>query len=154
MHSLPPARIRRPRRLASVLPAASLGQFMVVLDIMVVNVALPRVRADLGFAPAALPWVTNAYTLTFGGFLLPGGRLADLLGQRRALLSGLAVFGLSSLAGGLAPTLAFCSQHARAPAPPSVAPGRRASRPRRCMPATPRARDRAASRHRDSAGVA
>ena len=103
MHSLPPARIRRPRRLASVLPAASLGQFMVVLDIMVVNVALPRVRADLGFAPAALPWVTNAYTLTFGGFLLPGGRLADLLGQRRALLSGLAVFGLSSLAGGLAP---------------------------------------------------
>ena len=99
MHSLPPARIRRPRRLASVLPAASLGQFMVVLDIMVVNVALPRVRADLGFAPAALPWVTNAYTLTFGGFLLPGGRLADLLGQRRALLSGLAVFGLSSLAG-------------------------------------------------------
>ena len=85
-------------RSPSVLPVAAIGVFMVVLDAMVINVALPTVRVDLGFSPGALPWVANAYILTFGGLLLLGGRLADLLGERRALLTGLAVFCVASLA--------------------------------------------------------
>jgi hypothetical protein len=65
-------------------------------------VALPRVRADLGFTPAGLSWVMNAYTLVFGGLLLLGGRLGDLVGRRRVFLAGVAVFTVASLAGGLA----------------------------------------------------
>ena len=85
-----------------VLVVVCLCQLMVVLDMTVVNVALPSIRHDLGFHTADLQWVVNAYTLTFGGLLLLGGRLADLFGQRRTALVGLAVFGLTSLAGGLA----------------------------------------------------
>ncbi|NED91738.1 MFS transporter, partial [Streptomyces sp. SID11233] len=77
-------------------------QFMVALDMSVVNVALPDMRADLGFTPQGLLWVVNAYALAFGGLLMLGGRLADLLGSRPVLIGGLALFGAASLAGGLA----------------------------------------------------
>lgn len=78
------------------------AQFMVVLDISVVNVALPSIEHGLGFTPARLQWVVNAYALPYAGFLLLGGRLADLLGHRRVFLAGLALFTVASLAGGLA----------------------------------------------------
>jgi EmrB/QacA subfamily drug resistance transporter len=80
------------------------AQFMVVLDSAIVNVALPTIGEALDFSESSLPWVVNAYVLTFGGFLLLGGRLADLLGRRRILLFGLGLFALASLAGGLAST--------------------------------------------------
>ncbi len=79
-------------------------QLMLILDMTVVNVALPDIRTGLGFTPSALSWVLNAYTLTFGGLLLLGGRLGDVFGRRRTFMSGLALFTLASLAGGLAPT--------------------------------------------------
>jgi EmrB/QacA subfamily drug resistance transporter len=80
----------------------SLAQFMVVLDVTVVNVALPSIGADLAFAPDDLQWVVTAYVLMTGGLLLLGGRMADLLGRRRMFLTGLAVFTAASLASGLA----------------------------------------------------
>src|SRR6476660_1311060 len=80
----------------------SVVQFMVVLDIAIVNVALPSIQADLGFSQENLQWVISAYALVFGGFLLLGGRLADLLGRRRVFLAGLVIFTLSSLLSGLA----------------------------------------------------
>jgi len=79
-----------------------LGVLMIVLDSTIVNVALPSIREDLGFTETGLVWVVNAYLLTFGGFLLLGGRLGDLLGHRRVFLAGLAVFTLASAACGLA----------------------------------------------------
>ena len=75
---------------------------MVVLDVSVVNVALPAMRTSLGFDAEGLQWVVNAYTLAFAGFLLLGGRAADLFGRRRMFLVGLAIFGVASLVGGLA----------------------------------------------------
>jgi EmrB/QacA subfamily drug resistance transporter len=78
------------------------AQFMVVLDISIVNVALPSIQHSLGFTEASLQWVVTAYSLTFGGLLLLGGRLADLFGRRRIFLVGLAVFTVSSLLGGFA----------------------------------------------------
>src|ERR1700757_1261354 len=81
-----------------------LGSLMIVLDSTIVNVALPSIRADLGFNETSLVWVVNAYLLTFGGFLLLGGRLGDLFGHRRLFLSGVAFFTLASLACGLAGT--------------------------------------------------
>jgi EmrB/QacA subfamily drug resistance transporter len=75
---------------------------MVILDVSVVNVALPSIKADLGFSGADLQWVVNAYTLTFGGFLLLGGRAADLLGRGRVFAMGLLLFAGASLVGGLA----------------------------------------------------
>ncbi|MBT0772338.1 MFS transporter [Kineosporia sp. J2-2] len=86
----------------STLAVLALAQFMVVLDVTIVNVALPDLQNDLGFSADDLQWVVSAYTLVFGGFLLLGGRAADLLGRRRLFLAGLTVFGLASLAGGLA----------------------------------------------------
>lgn len=77
-------------------------QLMLMLDATVMNVALPRIRGDLGFTPAGLSWVMNAYTLVFGGLLLLGGRLGDMFGRRRMFLTGIAVFTAASLAGGLA----------------------------------------------------
>jgi EmrB/QacA subfamily drug resistance transporter len=77
-------------------------QFMVVLDIAIVNVALPSIQADLGFTQADLQWVISAYALVFGGFLLLGGRTADMLGRRRMLLAGITVFTIASLLDGLA----------------------------------------------------
>jgi len=78
------------------------AQFVVVLDASIVNVALPTIKEALNFSEGSLPWVINAYVLTFGGFLLLGGRLADLLGRRRLFMAGLVLFALASLAGGLA----------------------------------------------------
>jgi EmrB/QacA subfamily drug resistance transporter len=78
------------------------AQFVVVLDASIVNVALPTIGEALDFSESNLPWVVNAYVLTFGGFLLLGGRLADLLGRRRIFMFGLVLFALASLAGGLA----------------------------------------------------
>jgi EmrB/QacA subfamily drug resistance transporter len=78
-----------------------LGDLMIVLDTTIVNVALPSIRADLGFSQTGLAWVVNAYLLTFGGFLLLGGRLGDLFGHRRLFLFGITLFTLSSLACGL-----------------------------------------------------
>ncbi|MES2314780.1 MAG: MFS transporter [Patescibacteria group bacterium] len=79
-----------------------LGVLMIVLDTTIVNVALPSIRTSLGFGEASLAWVVNAYLLTFGGFLLLGGRLGDLYGHRRVFLSGLVIFTLASLACGFA----------------------------------------------------
>jgi EmrB/QacA subfamily drug resistance transporter len=81
-----------------------LGVLMIVLDSTVVNVALPSIRADLGFTETTLVWVVNAYLLTFGGFLLLGGRLGDLYGHRRVFLAGIVAFTLASVACGLAPS--------------------------------------------------
>src|SRR4051794_6763892 len=77
---------------------------MVFLDESIVNVALPSIRTDLGYSQAGLAWVVNAYILAFGGLVLLGGRTADLLGRRRVLLAGIALFGTSSLLAGLAPS--------------------------------------------------
>ncbi|MEU5847070.1 MFS transporter [Saccharopolyspora shandongensis] len=86
---------------AVVLSLACAGSFVVVLDATIVSVALPAVRAELGFDPAALSWVVNAYTLAFAGFLLLGGRLADLFGQRAMFVLGMGLFTAARLAGGL-----------------------------------------------------
>jgi EmrB/QacA subfamily drug resistance transporter len=79
-----------------------LGDLMIVLDVTIVGVALPSIREDLGFSETSLAWVVNAYLLTFGGFLLLGGRLGDLFGHRRLFLLGISLFTLASLACGLA----------------------------------------------------
>lgn len=79
-----------------------LGDLMIVLDMTIVNVALPSIREHLAFSETALVWVVNAYLLTFGGFLLLGGRLGDLFGYRRLFLGGIVIFTLASLACGLA----------------------------------------------------
>ena len=71
-----------------------------MLDASIVNVALPSIGRDLEFSQENLSWVVNAYTLTFGGFLLLGGRMADLLGRRRMFMAGLVLFGVASLLGG------------------------------------------------------
>lgn len=88
----------------SVLVLLCLGELMIVLDTTIVNVALPSIRTDLQFADTALVWVVNAYMLTFGGFLLLGGRLGDWYGQRRLFLAGTALFTVASLACGLSNT--------------------------------------------------
>jgi EmrB/QacA subfamily drug resistance transporter len=74
-----------------------LAQFMVILDVSIVNVALPAIRSDMGFSTTGLQWVVNAYTLTFAGFLMLGGRASDLLGRRRVFLGGTALFVVASL---------------------------------------------------------
>lgn len=85
-----------------VLALVCAGQFMVILDASIVNVALPSIQRDLGFSSTSLAWVVNGYLLTFAGFMLLGGRAADLLGHRRMLVAGLLVFAAASLAAGLA----------------------------------------------------
>src|SRR5881396_1343044 len=92
--------LRERRWLALVLLSAA--QFVVVLDASIVNVALPSIQRALDFSASNVQWVVNAYTLTFGGFLLLGGRAADLFGRRRVFIGGLVLFSLASLAGGLA----------------------------------------------------
>jgi EmrB/QacA subfamily drug resistance transporter len=94
----------RSRPAALVLAVVCVAQFMVVLDVSIVNVALPDMQRDLGMSQNGLGWVLNAYTLTFAGFLLLGGRAADLWGRRRLFLIGVALFSLTSLIGGLAQT--------------------------------------------------
>lgn len=88
------------RRWALGLTAAA--QFILQLDLAIVNVALPTVQHELGFTPTGLQWIVTGYALTFGALLLLGGRLGDLLGHRRTMIAGLALFALSSLSGGLA----------------------------------------------------
>jgi EmrB/QacA subfamily drug resistance transporter len=90
--------------LRATLLLSCLAQFMVILDVSVVNVALPAIRGGLHFSETNLQWVVNAYTVTFAGFLLLGGRAADLLGRRRVFVGGLVLFALASLAGGFAQT--------------------------------------------------
>src|SRR5256714_5930062 len=90
------------RRKWLALALLSAVQFMVVLDIAIVNVALPSIKVDLGFSQENLQWVISAYALFFGGFLLLGGRAADLLGRRRLFLAGVVLFTLASLAAGFA----------------------------------------------------
>ncbi|HEY5317689.1 MAG TPA: MFS transporter [Solirubrobacteraceae bacterium] len=85
-----------------VLVIACLAQFMVVLDVTIVNVALPSIQRGLHFSPANLQWIINGYTLIFGGFLLLGGRAADLLGRKRLFGAGLALFSVASLLNGFA----------------------------------------------------
>ncbi|WP_374215015.1 MFS transporter [Streptomyces longispororuber] len=85
-----------------VVAVACAGQFLVVLDVSVVNVALPSMRADLGLSASGLQWVVNAYSIAFAGFMLLGGRAGDLFGRKRMFLVGLGLFTLASLAGGLA----------------------------------------------------
>src|SRR5881397_888578 len=92
------------RRKWLALALLSAVQFMVVLDIAIVNVALPSIKVDLGFSQEDLQWVISAYTLVFGGFLLLGGRAADLLGRRAVFMTGLILFAGSSLVAGLATT--------------------------------------------------
>src|SRR5262245_62277186 len=106
-----PVRTRGGRRgprlvLRSRLGALTLGllcavQFLDIVDTAIVNVALPSIQRSLGFSQQGLQWVASGYILTYGGFLLLGGRLADLLGRRRMLLTGLVVFAVASLTGGL-----------------------------------------------------
>lgn len=89
-------------RLWAVVLAACAGQFLVVLDVSVVNVAMPSMREALGLTAAGLQWVANAYTLSFAGFMLLGGRAADIFGRKRVFLLGLGLFTAASLVGGLA----------------------------------------------------
>jgi MFS family permease len=90
------------RRGVAILILLCLVQFMDVLDASILNIALPSIKRDLGFTQESLQWVVNGYILTYGGFLLLGGRVADLLGRRRVLVTGLVAFACSSLVGGLA----------------------------------------------------
>src|SRR5213080_2420097 len=92
----------RDRRRWAALAIIVAAQFMVVLDVAIVNVALPSIRTDLHFSQESLQWVITAYAIMFGGVLLLGGRLADLLGRRRLFVAGLALFTVSSLLDGLA----------------------------------------------------
>ena len=85
----------------AVLAVVAVAQFMVILDASIVNVSLPTIRRDIGISQANLAWILNAYTLTFGGFLLLGGRLADRLGRRRMFMVGIGVFSAASLLCGL-----------------------------------------------------
>src|ERR1700729_2118987 len=78
------------------LSVIAIVQFMLVLDITIVNVALPHIQSDLGFSRAGLPWVVDGYVLTAGGLILLGGRLGDLLGRRRMFLGGVALFAVAS----------------------------------------------------------
>jgi EmrB/QacA subfamily drug resistance transporter len=102
MHRPGPTRRRGRPGLALVIMLSA--QLMIILDLTVVNIALPHIQTGLNFSAASLSWVLNAYTLTFGGLLLLGGRAGDILGRRRVFLAGIALFTLSSLAGGLATT--------------------------------------------------
>ena len=108
---------RRTADLAPLVLVVCLAQFMVILDVSIVNVALPSIRSGLHFSPTGLQWVVNAYTITFAGFLLLGGRAADLLGRRRVFLVGTAAFAICSLACALADSRGAADRRARAPGP-------------------------------------
>src|SRR5450755_3102078 len=93
---------RRPSSTNALLGVVCLAQFMVILDVSIVNIALPSIRGGLHFSTTGMQWVVNAYTLTFAGLLMLGGRAADLIGRRRVFLVGIGLFALSSLACALA----------------------------------------------------
>jgi EmrB/QacA subfamily drug resistance transporter len=99
---MPQPDLSTPRARNLALALLAMTQFVVVIDASIVNVALPSIGDALDFSQADLSWVVNSYTLTFGGFLLLGGRLADYLGRRRVFMIGMALFALASLAGGFA----------------------------------------------------
>src|ERR1700710_1401375 len=103
------------RWLALILLSAA--QFVVVLDASIVNVALPTIGKALNFSDENLSWIVNAYVLTFGGFLLLGGRAADLLGRRRVFMAGLLLVAVASLAAGFAATQGQLIAAPRAPGP-------------------------------------
>jgi MFS family permease len=99
------------------------AQLMIILDMTVVNIALPHIQNSLNFSATSLSWVLNGYTLTSGGLLLLGGRAGDILGRRRMFIAGITLFTLASLAGGLATTpgvllAARVLQAAHSPHPP------------------------------------
>ncbi|HZE03682.1 MAG TPA: MFS transporter, partial [Solirubrobacteraceae bacterium] len=102
MHATEFVEKRRLGSTGALLAVVCLAQFMVILDVSIVNIALPSIRDGLGFSTTGLQWVVNAYTLTFAGLLMLGGRAADLLGRRRVFLAGTAMFALSSLACAMA----------------------------------------------------
>jgi EmrB/QacA subfamily drug resistance transporter len=101
---LPPSESGPGPALAWLLAVCCVAQFMVILDLSIVNVALPSIQSSLGFSSPNLQWVIDAYAITFAGFLMLGGRAADSFGQRRTFVAALLLFGLASLAGGVAPT--------------------------------------------------
>src|SRR4051794_35200707 len=92
------------RRRMATLIVVCLAQLMIVLDVTIVNVALPAIQHDLGFSQANLTWVVNAFLVTFGSLLLLTGRLGDLIGRRRVFLAGVVTFTVASLLCGIAPT--------------------------------------------------
>ena len=98
----PPAAGQRRGRPVGALALVLCAQLMVILDMTIVNVALPSIERGLHFSATSLSWVLNAYALTFGGLLLLGGRAGDILGRRRVFITGIALFTLASLAAGLA----------------------------------------------------
>ena len=126
-----------------------LAQFMVILDATIVNIALPAIQTDLGFSDANLQWVVNSYTLLFGGFLLLGGRAADLLGRKRVFIAGVILFSVASLLNGLA-TNARCRSSPSAPSRGSVARSSPRPRCRSSRPRSPRARS---ARRRSASGA-
>ncbi|MGC2374548.1 MAG: MFS transporter, partial [Solirubrobacteraceae bacterium] len=89
-------------RMGWLLVVCCAAQFMVILDLSIVNVALPSIQLSLAFSAPELQWIVDAYAITFAGFLMLGGRAADHFGQRRTFVTALLLFGLASLAGGLA----------------------------------------------------
>ncbi|HEY3009268.1 MAG TPA: MFS transporter [Micromonosporaceae bacterium] len=97
-----PERAHRGRHPGIALAVITTAQLMIVLDATIVNIALPHMQTDLGFSDTGLSWVLNAYTLTFGGLLLLGGRAGDILGRRRMFITGILIFALASLLGGFA----------------------------------------------------
>jgi len=88
-----------PTRLGWALVLISVAQLMVVLDSTIANIALPYIKADLGFSDSGLTWVVTGYALAFGGLLLLGGRLGDLYGRRKVFMAGLVIFAVASLLG-------------------------------------------------------
>lgn len=101
----PSAAVGRPRSRRLTLLVLALLQFLIAVDVTVVNIALPSIGTDFGADARQLTWVVTGYTVVGGGLLMVGGRIADLHGRRRTLLVGAAVFGLASLAAGLATSL-------------------------------------------------
>src|SRR6478672_10117731 len=97
-----PPESRRGSGSAWLLAVCCVAQFMVILDLCIVNVALPSIQSSLEFSSPELQWVVDAYAITFAGFLMLGGRIADRYGQRRAFVAALLLFALASLAGGIA----------------------------------------------------
>src|SRR2546423_11084972 len=95
------------RRRWAALVVLCVGQLMIVLDVTVVNVALPTIQRELHFSQASLAWVVNAYLLTFGGLLLLAGRMGDIVGRKRIFVAGIAAFSVASLLCGLADTSAL-----------------------------------------------
>ena len=108
-HAAPGGAVARPvqRHLGLALLVIATAQLMVVLDASIVNVALPDIQKALGFSGTGLEWVVNAYTLTFGGLLLLGGRAGDILGRRRVFIAGIILFSVASLLGGFATSQAW-----------------------------------------------